>query len=309
MNTLKEKAMLVRLTITSWSARKYDRQASDEVAQAHGIGGGGSGNGEEAGRYNKLLIARSALGEIVKLDGQLRTFHYLNTLPWSDEGTRILPCTNYFDYIGRYKALKRDRVDAVKRFLEEYPSLVKDARVRLKTLFRKEDYPPESEIAGKFSLDVSIIPFPDGQDFRAEVGEEEVQEIRGEIEARVKGAVQEAVQSLWQRVHDTVAHMKERLDLYTVEEVKGKRGKPTGKVKVVNPFRDSLVENLRDLVKLLPKLNFTGEKKLNDMARKLERELGQCDPGELRESEEKRKGHVKTAEQILKEMQAYVQPR
>ena len=69
-----KRAMLVELTIRQWTARKHDRKVSREVDQGHGA--------QNAGRFNKQLIAKDALEKIAKKAGAIREFHYAHTLPW-----------------------------------------------------------------------------------------------------------------------------------------------------------------------------------------------------------------------------------
>lgn len=75
MNNLTEKAMLVRLSISQWTARKYDKKISREVASLHNTS-------SDAGRYNKVLIAKQAIEAIQKIVSESRTYHYINTLAW-----------------------------------------------------------------------------------------------------------------------------------------------------------------------------------------------------------------------------------
>jgi hypothetical protein len=79
-----EKAMLVAVHISVWTATKHDKDVSRKVADQHGAH-------ESAGRYNKKLLQQAAkLDALRTLAGQIRTHVYKITLPWSDEGYRIL---------------------------------------------------------------------------------------------------------------------------------------------------------------------------------------------------------------------------
>jgi hypothetical protein len=51
--SLASRAMLCSLSIRMWSARKHDREASDEIAQRHGAQ-------PDAGRYHKALLPKAA---------------------------------------------------------------------------------------------------------------------------------------------------------------------------------------------------------------------------------------------------------
>jgi hypothetical protein len=86
-----ERAMLAAVHISIWTAVKHDRRISRDVANLHGAHQG-------AGRYNKqLLRGADKLDELRTLAGQVRQYFYKITLPWSDEGFRLLPSNLYFD--------------------------------------------------------------------------------------------------------------------------------------------------------------------------------------------------------------------
>jgi len=64
-------------------------------------------------------------------------------------------------------------------------------------------------------------------------------------------------------------------------------------------FRDSIIENIRELVSLLPSLNITNDPALEQARRDLESDLAGVDPEILRESKETRKEIAEKADQIL----------
>ena len=130
--SLKEKVMIVNLTISQWSARKYDAKASKEVEAAH--------NAREAGRFNKSLLQSDTLKEIGKVANQMRTLHYEKTLPWGDNGDRVLSTEIYFEYITQVGQLTLAFNQAAEQFVSEYTNLKEDAKLRLNTLYREDDY-------------------------------------------------------------------------------------------------------------------------------------------------------------------------
>ena len=290
MTRLTDRAMLAGLTITQWSARKHDKRVSDKVARDHDAG-------VDAGRYHKTLVAKEALKEIASVANEARGHHYTNTLPWADNGARILPAANYWDYTQAQRALKERFQGTVARFREGYPHYVAEAQTRLKRLFRASDYPLAGELATKFRYEIAFTPLPSAEDFRVSLGEVEEARIRSDIERRLTEATQTAMRDLWERVYNAVSHMRDRLKLYDVHPVSGK---------VQNPFRDSLVENLRDLAELLPKLNVTGDPALDAMRHRLADSLCVHDAQALRDDDALRKQATRTAEDILADMAGYV---
>src|SRR5512138_3929903 len=142
--TLTEKAMLVRLSISQWTARRHDAQATREVIENHKAS-------SDAGRFNKALVDPEALRPIQKIANEARTFHYAQTLPWGDDDSRILPAENYLEYTKAVRDLS-DRFDqAARGFAGEYPALIERARVALNGLFRAADYPAGDDILRRFS--------------------------------------------------------------------------------------------------------------------------------------------------------------
>ena len=99
-NGITSKAMLVTLSISCWNARKFDRKITREVAERHKTT-------EKIGRYNKnLLPVEADLYLAISTAGwKARQVHYRETLPWSDEGSRILLGSNYFHYTESFRLL------------------------------------------------------------------------------------------------------------------------------------------------------------------------------------------------------------
>jgi len=63
--SLSSRAMLCSLSISMWSARKHDPDASQEIAQRHGAQA-------DAGRYHKVLLPKEALAEVQKIVSDAR---------------------------------------------------------------------------------------------------------------------------------------------------------------------------------------------------------------------------------------------
>jgi hypothetical protein len=290
MTSLTSRAMLVNFTVCSWQARKHDKKVSDKVAADHGAQ-------LDAGRYNKVLIARSALKALGAVQGAARDHHYKNTLPWADWGPRILPAANYWPYMEKQRGLKADFDKAATEFIGSYATYVEEAKARLNGMFDAADYPTLGALRDKFQYRIEVTPLPGAEDFRVSLGDDEQGRVRADIEERVKDATGRAIRDLWDRVHEAVEHMHDRLHNYDVDE----SGKVVGGI-----FRDSMVTNLRELVELLPRLNVTGDADLEAMRKRLTEKLCAADPQTLRDDPKVRYKAKKSAEQILKDMAGYI---
>ena len=272
--------MLVKLTITKWSARKHDKTVSKKVAADYGTA-------EDRGRYNKILIAQEHLKAISQAENAARTFHYQQTLPWKDDGARILPSANYLEYTAEIRRLKADFEKEVAAFMDAYPALVSQARYELNGLFNQADYPDPAKIGTKFTFEMEVDPLPCAEDFRVTLQGDEVNQIKSEIAARLKAAEQDAVNDLYNRLHSAVKHMMEKLQ--------DKEG----------IFRDSLVTNIRDLCELIPRLNFTGDSRLEELRTQAEKDLAAYDPDDLRKNQFARLETADAAADLLAKMAGY----
>jgi len=277
---LNKKAMLVNLSISQWGARKYDRATSAEIDATHGTA--------DAGRYNKCLIAQAVIKTVSQVATTARTYHYTNTLPWNDNGARILPTSNYLEYTQEIKQHQSLFFAAVKDLVDNYPQLVADAQLNLKTLFNSDDYPAAGTIQDKYRFTVEIDPIPEATDFRIDINSDELKNLQAEIEQRTQQAQAAAMKDLYDRLFTAVNHAAETL-------------KQPDKI-----FRDTLIGNLDELADLLPRLNLTGDPKLNELAQQVKTKLANQVPAELRTKEVIRAIAARDAAQILADMSAYM---
>jgi len=285
---LAAKAVLSNVHITQWAGRRFDREITDEVNREHDAA-------DDAGRYNKLLVDKKALFQIQRIVTEARVYHIKMTQPWSDSGPRILPAKLYLDYTKRMDELKIEFKREVDNFLDIYPSLIAKRQKELNGWFREADYPTPAKLATMFSFDVQIYPCPDADDFRVDLAKEHEDDVRRAIERAMKASLDEAMREPVRRIIATVGRMAERLNAY-------KPASNGGKAEGI--FRDTLVDNVRELAGLLPAFNLRDDPALSSLASRIERDLTVEDASTLRDNDQVRKAVAKSAEEILAEAQA-----
>jgi hypothetical protein len=301
--SLASKAMLSSVSIRVWPASKYDPNATEEIAIRHKAQ-------KDAGRYNKKLFPREALEELNKIAGEARQDHYFLTLPWSDEGFRVLPAATYMEHRDKMRGHLARFEPAVNRFEARFADLVTEQsreHSRLGTLFNIDDYPgmhrlengkmillSAEELRSKFSFETKVKPITDASDFRVSMGDEEQQRIKRQIEASVQASLQVGTRDLWQRLYQVVRHLSDRLTEYNATE-KGSGRK----------LYDAWISNIVEIVDVLPRLNITGDTELTRMASEVRASLV-IDPDELRKSESVCTDTAKAATAIAERMAAYM---
>lgn len=245
---ISSRALIVNLTISQWSGRKLDRAVTREVTDAHDAA-------SDAGRFNKMLMDKAALAPIQTIANAARLYVYSSTLPWGDNGDRVLMSSNYFNFTSKLRAYMIEFEGAVDELLEKYGEYVDRARFRLNSMWNEADYPAASEIKNKFRMRYSIRPVPTADDFRVAMGQEEVEAIKEQINKDNERIMNEAMQSVWEEIRDTLSHLHTKL----------------ADPKAI--FRESTIEKLDELVERIPYLNLTGDPTLETFRRELKQSL------------------------------------
>ena len=256
-------AMLVSLRITAWSGRLYDRQASNHVAAHHDASA-------SAGRYNKRLLPKAAFAALTATISKIRSTHYEQTLPWDDQGSRMLTVANYERYTELLDGLRERMVRERARFIEDYDDNIDQARLDLGKLFRIEDYPSKEALQGRFGIRYRIVPVPDADHFMAQLASDDTDRVKRDIERQIEERLHEAVGDLYRRLGEAVERVSERLQ-------EGEDGKPL-------VFRNSMIENIRDLVDVVPRLNIFGDDRLAGLCQQVKDRIAHAEPATLRPS-------------------------
>jgi hypothetical protein len=78
-------AMLVELSISTWTARKLDKKVSTQVDNDNGA------KTKVVNANKNLMAGTGVLENLVKYAANARAWHLSQTLPWTDNGSRLLP--------------------------------------------------------------------------------------------------------------------------------------------------------------------------------------------------------------------------
>ena len=256
-------AMLVSLRITAWSGRLYDRQASNHVAAHHDAAA-------SAGRYNKRLLPKAAFAALTATVSEARAQHYGNSLPWDDQGSRLLTVANYEAYTELMDGLRERMVRERARFIEDYDDNIDRARLDLGKLFSIGDYPSKEALQDKFGIRYRIVPVPDADHFMAKLASHDTERVKRGIEREIEERLHDAVGDLYRRLGEAVERVSDRL-------TEDGEGKPL-------VFRDTMISNVRDLVDVVPRLNIFGDDRLAMLCQEVKDRIAHADPATLRPS-------------------------
>lgn len=278
--SISSSAMLVELSISTWTGKKTDRKVSNEVTLNKNAASG------VVNVSKKLLGDCAELDAVQKFVGNVRNIHYAMTQPWSDTGLRLLSTAMFHKRYQKEMTNHGAEFDVlVDKFLNAYEWEITQAQVKLGDMFSASDYPTKEELRGKFKFQLVQMPLPDAGDFRLDVNNEAQDILRKQYAEHYERMLQTAMKDIWDKAYDALNKMSERLDY---------KDKDTKKV-----FRDSLVDNVLEVVELLSLCNVTGDTQMSAMKDKLENTLLGVTPDALREDEYLRRETKTKVDEIL----------
>ena len=255
-NILKAKANLVTISISCWSGRRYDSDASSKVVKD-------AAAKSDAARVNKLLVASEHINKVAKIAGEARAEHYRITLPWLDDGARVLPNALFMQHAKMFRTFDEKYRVAADEFARNYPKMMEEGKARMGSLFKQSDYPNPEDIRGMFKFSKHVSPCPDAGDFRSELPDEIMEDIKADLNQRMEDALRETMKAPIQQVIDVVNHMSVRLGEY----------KNSTKTLQASRLYDSMVEHIREVADLIPAFNLTGDKDLFALGERMKTEL------------------------------------
>ena len=272
--------MLVELRMSQWTARKMDKPAAALIAAQNHVD-------ESVGSYYKSLIDPQILKSISACVNEARKQYYKRTLPWSDDGPRILSAAMYFEFMEVMQQQREQFEKLTAEFLRNYPYHREEAKRFLGGLFKDTDYPEPEELAKKFGFSLTVNPLPHSADFRCDIGCEEVDKIKRQIEEQTRATLQTAVKAAFDRILDVAVRYADRLE------------------KDDGIFRDSMVENARELVEIMPKLNITNDPELTRLTEMVRDKLATHDPQTLRTNMGTRREVAAAAKRVVHDIETF----
>jgi hypothetical protein len=228
--------MGAKLTIGMWEGEVRSGIAEDKVSSDFDIARSKSKTTIKLCTHGGFKDAALAAGRMI------RTTHYDITSPWEDRGARVFKTSGFTFYRERISKCIDSFHEAREKFFEHYEETVLEDKIILKSLVPSW-YPSPDKLKGMFYSTIRFVPILRGADFRLDVPEEELERIKADVDSENADKVKVAMTDLHSRILKPIQLLVDKLDNYG----DGKR------------MHDTILTNLRDVVEVLPNLNFTND--------------------------------------------------
>jgi vacuolar-type H+-ATPase subunit H len=253
MTSIKNTCVLVKVSIGRQGYYVNDKQITNKVEAEFST----HGRGQWKKRIFKDCPAFKALmSATTDISTELRN----RTLAW-DDSYRVCKSAELLPLMADIGDRIRKMDDLANKFVENYHDYVQQDIASSNGMMRPEDYPDSNEIKDKFYAKFKISPIPDSDDFRVMEGipEEEADKLMEQVREDERNRVANAMTEAHKRLYTAVEHMHNRLAEYT-----GAKGEKLHK---------SVVNNVKDCVETLRKLNLNGDAELNSMLDQIENKV------------------------------------
>jgi hypothetical protein len=265
--SISSSAVLVEMNISVWTATKLDREETNKLTTENEAT-------RDAAQVHKNLMAGTTLRkEIADYAAGCRLWHNTRSLPWADKGARLLATSLFFNY----KSEANIRRDTFLRMRDQFCSFYPDwldqqaaGHRNLGKMFNISDYPHVEEVRNKFDFRLVFSPVPESGDFRLDIPEQDLAEMRSSYDEAFDQRMADAMRSPWEQLHKMLQGMSAKL----VE----------GDAESKKRWHDTFVTNAVDLCALLTHLNVTKDPMLEKARRDLENMMLGMNIDDIKES-------------------------
>lgn len=215
----------------------------------------------------------------------------------NDAGWRLLPNANWDRLLVEMSAAKDKFNAAVRAFQDDLPNVLAQARANKGTL--NVDLPTEEELRDAYHMESEFRPINEGRFIG--LPEPVARKLEQHAQAKLAAAVEMAKQDTFQRFLDPLERFVERMQAYDKREEAIAKGKEVGRHGL---FRDSIVENVKELVDVVESFNVTGDERLAALAERA-KELD-VPPDALRDNKQVRQDATSKARALLDDIKDWL---
>ncbi len=243
-------AMLLRVKIGGKTFQTTDRSLSDELTA------------EKEASSDSAKVIKSLLGgkcqlllEIQKIAATTRMGIKNRTVPYHFPGVDVMSVHSWEDtlrYVKQQQALYEDALD---KFIEAYPRLVEEAKVKSGKLFNgTEHYPSPEALKSQLSFEYHVEPIPDNNMFDKILNlSEQAARLKESLESRMNETLDSITETLRGRILERVKVLSDRVHNGDQKRIRYK----------------GIFKKTVEVMNMVQSLNITDDSRITDWAQRI----------------------------------------
>lgn len=302
--SLASSAIIGSISISVWTARKKAKDLEQDIQASKGS------SKRAASVYKNLFAECQQLDAIISYGAESRLWFNKSTLPWDDNGGRLIPTALYLDLSSEASSREGKFHKLVDTFCDQYDNETSKQAFSRGMMFDRNEYPLVAEVRSKFAFRLNVAPIPLSGDFRVDIGGETIKAMAEQYDALSAARIAGAMAEPWARLRTHIEHVRDRMDAVlkfdpsdATDEVRGEDGNGNATLKIVRRRRPKLYESLLDngleLCDMLGALNVMNDPRLEEARNELKGSLIHLDMGSLKESVDMQKSTKKKMDDMM----------
>lgn len=273
---LAEDAMLIKVSISCFTGRKKDKVLAEEVAL------------QKNANSDNISTSLSALDKEDRMPTQqiataARNWLNEHSAIWDSDGWRLIGNATYEGLRQKLEEFKAEFIAAKDKLCARRDELASKAKHKLGKLADRCPFPELHELHAAFEFEIMTQPIANPDDIRLKhVSPQAAAQIAEGVRKAQAAKTQDALRQLVSRLLDTVTHAANKLSEKDAI------------------FRDTLIDNVRDTVALVPALNLTNDPHIAKLAKEIAETVALAKPEVLREDPVARKVVADKAAEAVK---------
>jgi hypothetical protein len=231
--------------------------------------------------------------------GQLY-LHYLNvTSPWEDRGARMMLGEHALDTMDELRVLKQKADELADKFCsEEYPAIYERAVFQagvggnnLGSLAARviDKYPTPDTVRSKFYNNLTIEPMGEVETLKR-FGHVFTEQDMSDYEALMQQRLDQAQTDAWKKLAEPLSALINKCATATDK----------------NMWHETVIQNVRDVVCLVERINVQNDEVLNDLAYEMTKLVGGITKDDLKHNADVRSDTHKKAKDLMERMSGYL---
>jgi len=277
--SLAETHSLVKLEMHKFGDRVTRKDIGGDLNVQHNV------TDPKALKVTLDVLGSAEVTELRNIQARARVAFNELTFTW-DSPWRIIPNHKIVDAEAIASKCKMDCEVQVNLICEKLPAHKERKRLELGTLYRESDFPSESDLRSKVSVDFDVKVLPEAEhDPRLGLSPAMMEAQRKRVIEGERRRIGEVTNTMQRDLYELLDKVVDRLSGYT--------GKKEGS------FNNTLITNIRDYVEKIPDFNLGDNQKLEEIRQDIIDKIANVNPDTLRVDEHIRKEKVRDAKVLL----------